>query len=244
MNWVPSCMSNEHSCLTVFFEDFIVRWTCGVGGNFVPVSPPPLNSNRPCMCMHRPLMHSSCSARKSLPRGVVKGATDSDVSLLTSVESQVVLKKTAIVHQTLRLCGQQVRVVYGDWQMFLPTGNCISRAMFLSQTARHRGWSPLPSLLPKLPNLMPHPQPRVQPNLLPRWQPSLQPRLQLESPFQWSLLSMCSSSKSNTPARKSGTQSLSLSRPDHASQQAVSCSFCGSYALMFACLVSCRASFA
>ena len=59
--------------------------------------------------------------------------------------------------------------------------------------------SPLPSLLPKLPNLMPNPQPRVQPILLPRWQPSLQ----LESPFLWSLLSMCSSSESNPPTRKS-----------------------------------------
>ena len=51
---------------------------------------------------------------------------------------------------------------------------------------------------------------RVQPNLLPRWQPRLQPSLQLESPFLWPLLSMCSSSESNAPARKSGTQSLFL----------------------------------
>ena len=55
------------------------------------------------------------------------------------------------------------------------------------------------------PNLVPNPQPRVQPNLLPRWQPSLQPSLQLEIPFLWPLLSMCSSSESNNPARKSGT---------------------------------------
>ena len=117
------------------------------------------------------------------------------------------------MHQTLTLCGQRVRVVYGDWQMFLPTDNCTSHAMFLRQIACHRGWSPLPSpllnllpsLLPKLPTLVPDPQPRVQPNLLPRWQPSLQ----LESPFLWPLLSMCSSSESNTPARESGTQSLS-----------------------------------
>ena len=32
-------------------------------------------------------------------------------------------------------------------------------------------------------------------------------QLQLESPFLWSLWSMFSSSESNTPARKSGTQS-------------------------------------
>ena len=97
---------------------------------------------------------------------------------------------------------QRVRVVYGDWQMFLPTENCTSSAMFLRQTACHRGWSPLPSrlpnllpsLLPKLPNLVPDPQPRVQPNMLPRWQSSLQPCLQLESPFLWPLLSMCTSS--------------------------------------------------
>ena len=67
---------------------------------------------------------------------------------------------------------------------------------------------------------------RVQPDLLPRWQPSLQ----WERPFPWPLLSMCSSSKSNTYARKSGTQSLSLSRAGHASQQAVSGSFCASFA--------------
>jgi hypothetical protein len=70
---------------------------------------------------------------------------------------------------------------------------------------------------PKLPNLVPNPQPRVQPNLLPRWQPSLL----LESPFLWARLSMCSSSESNTPARKKGTQSLFLRRAEHASRQAV-----------------------
>ena len=42
-------------------------------------------------------------------------------------------------------------------------------------------------------------------------------------------LSMCSSSESNTPARKSGTQSQFLSRAEHASQQAAPGSFCGSY---------------
>ena len=45
-----------------------------------------------------------------------------------------------------------------------------------------------------------------RPNLLPGWQPSLQ----LESLFQWLLLSMCSSSKSNTCAEPA--QSLSLTR--------------------------------
>ena len=148
--------------------------------------------------------------------------TDSDVSSLTSVETGLpssVVMKTVTLHQTLRLCGQRVHVVYGGWQIFLRTKNCTSCAMFLRQTACHRGWmpSPLPSLLPKLPNLVPNPQPRVQPNLLPRWQPSLQ----LESPFLWPLLSMCSSSESNTPARKSGTQSQFLNRAEHASQQAV-----------------------
>jgi len=33
----------------------------------------------------------------------------------------VVLKKTVTVRLTLRLCGQRVHVVYGVWQMFLPT---------------------------------------------------------------------------------------------------------------------------
>ena len=72
----------------------------------------------------------------------------------------------------------------------------------------------------------PHTNGPVQPNLLPWWQPSLQPSLQLESPFLWPLWSMCTSSESNTPARKSGTQSLLLSRAEHASQQAVPGSFC------------------
>ena len=88
----------------------------------------------------------------------------------------------------------------------------------LRQTACHRGWSPLPSLLPKLPSLVPNPQPRVQ----------------LESPFLWPLLSMCSSSEPNTPTRKSGTQSQLLSRAAHASQQAFPGSFCGSFAFMSA----------
>ena len=124
-----------------------------------------------------------CLPRFWTPQSVVlttyhsQDDTDSDASWLTSVGGQ-----------TQRLCGQRVCVVYGDWQMFLPTGNCVSCVMFLRQTACHRGWSPLPSplpnLLPKLLNLVPNPQPRVQPNLLPRWHPSLQPGLQLESPFQ------------------------------------------------------------
>ena len=127
------------------------------------------------------------------------------------------------MHQTRRLCGQRVREVYRDWQMFLPTENCTLRAMFLRQTACHRGWSPLPS--PLLPNLVPNPQPRVQPNLLPRWQPGLQPSLQLESPFPWPQLSVCTSSESNTLARKSGTQSQFLSRTEHASQRTAPGSF-------------------
>ena len=84
------------------------------------------------------------------------------------------------------------------------------------------------------------------PPQLPRWQPglqpTLQPSLQLESPFQWPLLGMCSSSKSNAHARKSGTQCRSLSRDEYALQQAVSLSFCGSYALVFACLALCHRS--
>ena len=73
------------------------------------------------------------------------------------------------------------------------------------------------------------PKPRVQPNLLPGWQPSLQ-----QSPFLWPLLSMCSSSESNTPAIKSGTWSLFLCRAEHTSQQAVPGPFCGSYAFVSA----------
>ena len=71
------------------------------------------------------------------------------------------------------------------------------------------------------------------PNLLPRWQPSLQ----LKSPYLWPLLNMCSSSESNTPERKSGRQSLFLSRAEHASQRAVPGSFCGSYALVSADMI-------
>ena len=41
----------------------------------------------------------------------------------------------------------------------------------------------------------------------------------------------------NISARKSGTQSLSLNRAEHASQEGVSGSFCGSYALVSTCLV-------
>ena len=115
---------------------------------------------------------------------------------------------TVATHDCAPIARMSMRVVYGDWQMFLPlpTESCTSSVIFLRKTVCHRGWSslssPLPSLLPKLPNLVPYPQPRVQPNLLPRWQPRLQPSLQLESPFLWPLVSMCSSSESNTPARK------------------------------------------
>jgi hypothetical protein len=76
---------------------------------------------------------------------------------------------------------------------------------------------------PKLPNLVPNPPPRVQPNLPPRWQPSLQPSQQLESPFLWPVLSMCSSSESNSPAR----------------QFLILCLLC-----QCACLVPCPGSFA
>ena len=66
--------------------------------------------------------------------------------------------------------------------------------------------------LPKLPNRVPDPHPQVQPNLLCRWQPSLQ----LESPYLWpcALPSMCSSSESNTSARRSGTWSQFGAEPD------------------------------
>jgi len=50
--------------------------------------------------------------------------------------------------------------------------------MFLRRTGCHRGWSPLPNLLPslppKLPNLLPNP-PNVQTNLLLGWQPAGDP---------------------------------------------------------------------
>ena len=45
----------------------------------------------------------------------------------------------------------------------------------------------------------------MQPNVLPKWQPSLQ----LESPFQWPLLSMCSSSKSYSRQKKWHTKPVS-----------------------------------
>ena len=66
-------------------------------------------------------------------------------------------------------------------------------------------------------------------------QQSLRPNLQLESPFPWPLLSMCSCLRGNTHPRKSGTLSLLLSILDmHLCRQAWS--FCGSHALVFALL--------
>ena len=64
------------------------------------------------------------------------------------------------------------------------------------------------------------------------------------SPSLWPLLSMCSSSKTSTLTKESGTQSLCFSGPKHACQQAFSRSSSGSYALLFACLAVCRASLA
>ena len=107
----------------------------------------------------------------------------------------------------------------GIWQ-FEPWMN--GWMMFLNQIACDRGWNPLPNLLPsplsKLLNLVPNPQAGVQPNPLPSWQPSLR----LERPFQWPLFSICSSSKSSIRARKSGTQCLFLSRPEHTSHRSIS----------------------
>ena len=100
------------------------------------------------------------------------------------------------MHQTLRLCGQRVRMVYGDWQMFLPTENCTSQAMFLRQTACHRGWSPLPSPLPSLlPTLAAKPA-----ALLAAGDPI--PAASVEPVHLFRVI------HSHTPARKSGTQSL------------------------------------
>ena len=192
----------------------LMQWTVYAGGPSAP-PPLPLHSTHPCIV--------SGGAEGTITFRFANLLRRSDIELLLC---GCWLDKVVLA---LRLCGQRVRVVYGDWQMFLPTESCTSHVIFPRQTACHRGWSPLssplPSLLPKLLNLVPIPQPRVQPNLLPRWQPSLQPSLQLESPFLWPLWSMCSSSGSNTPARKSGTQSLFLSRAEHASQQAVPGSF-------------------
>ena len=81
-------------------------------------------------------------------------ATDSGVSLLTSVDSGLpsgVAEDSDSVRPTLRLFGQRVLVVYGVWQMFLPTENCLSPMIFLRQTAFHRGWGPLPNLVPNPP---------------------------------------------------------------------------------------------
>ena len=70
-------------------------------------------------------------------------------------------------------------------------------------------------------------KPRAKPSTKSAAKPAaqVQPSLHLESPFLWPLLSMCSSSESNTPARKSGTQSQFLSRAEHASQWTVPGSF-------------------
>ena len=109
-------------------------------------------------------------------------ATDSDVSSQTSVDSGLPsggeedsdsASDTEIVWaKTTRGVGGLTNVLPNP----LHQGNRISPAMFLRQTACHRGCSPLPILLPslppKLPNLVPNP-------------PSVQPNLQLESPFLW-----------------------------------------------------------
>ena len=100
----------------------------------------------------------------------------------------------------------------------------------------HRGWSqppakPLTEPAPKAAKFVPNPQTRVQPNLLPRWQPSLQ----LDSPFLWPLLSMCSFSESNTRTRKSGVE-LNM----HPNRQ-FPAHICGSYALMsHVCSANCN----
>ena len=64
-------------------------------------------------------------------------------ALLVEGLARLLVKNTVTVHQTLRLCGQKVRMGYGGWQTLLPTGNRTSCVMFLSQTACHRGWCPL-----------------------------------------------------------------------------------------------------
>ena len=122
---------------------------------------------------------------------------------LSIVVSQVVVKKTVTVRPTEIVWAKATGGVWGLANVFangklyvtrdVPEANCLPQG-----------------LPPKLPNLVPNPS-SVQPNLLPRWQPSLQPNLQLESPF---LLSMCSSQRSNTHVKKSGTPNLLLSRPD------------------------------
>ena len=143
------------------------------------------------------------------------------------------------VHQTLRLCWKRVWVLANVFAERKKKKLC-----FMCDVPEPDCLPNLPSPLPKLLlNLVPNPQPRVQPNLLPRWRPSLhsrlQPSWQLDSPFQWPLLSMCSSSKSSTCARKSGPQCLSLSRPEHQYPSKRFPGFCGSYALVPACLASC-----
>ena len=87
------------------------------------------------------------------------------------------------MHQTLRLCWQRARGVWGLANVFangklyftryVPEANCLPQGLD----------PPAKPPAKRAPNLVPNPQPRVQPNLLPRWQPSLQPSLQLESPF-------------------------------------------------------------
>ena len=163
---------------------------------------------------------------------------------LTPIHIHIQVKKAVTVRRTLKIVwAKSARGVWGLANVFangklyftcdVPETNCLPQGLEPNL---------LPSLPPKLPNLVPNPTSAL-PNLLPRWQPSLQPNLQLESPFLWPLLSMCSSSRSNICVRKSGTQSLFLSGPEHASLRAVSWSFRGSHALVFASLVLRCASF-
>ena len=78
------------------------------------------------------------------------------------------------------------------------------------------------------PSSIPVPPLFAVPSSCPPTQPS-QPHVQLDSPFQWPLLSMCRT-------RKSGTQCMSLSKLEHTSLQAICHHF------VFASLASFRSS--
>ena len=79
-------------------------------------------------------------------------------------------------------------------------------------------------------------------NFRPNARPRVQPNLQMESPFQWPLLSMCSSSKSNTRAKNMPHRAcLSVQLSMHPNRQFPGL-FRGSFPLVFAYFALCHAS--
>ena len=154
---------------------------------------------------------------------------------------------TPLRSKTLRLSGQSVCVVYGDWQMFLPTESSTSRVIFLRQTACHGLEPPVkPPAKPAPKAAKPRAKHSAKSSAKPAAQVAAKPADQHAAgePIPVAPVEHVQLFRVKYSCQKRGTQSLFLSRAEHASQQAVPGSFCCSYAFVYARLVSCRASFA